>query len=93
MDTAVDGIQTDLSNGTDGLGALKALIDALQDSPHTEPKSRLNHLIRLILDNNEPEEDSTIMVCKVTKTSVRMRDNLLAPLRLFRRPRDRTQLS
>jgi hypothetical protein len=28
--TAVDGIQTDLSNGTDGLGALKALIDAAQ---------------------------------------------------------------
>lgn len=29
-DTAVDGIQTDLSNATDGLGALKALIDANQ---------------------------------------------------------------
>jgi len=30
IDTVVDGIQTDLSNGTDGLGALKALIDAAQ---------------------------------------------------------------
>lgn len=30
IDTAVDGIQTDLSNGTDGLGALKTLIDAVQ---------------------------------------------------------------
>ena len=29
IDTVVDGIQTDLSNGTDGLGALKALIDAV----------------------------------------------------------------
>ncbi len=29
MDTVVDGIQTDLSNATDGLGALKALIDAV----------------------------------------------------------------
>jgi len=27
VDTVVDGIQTDLNNGTDGLGALKALID------------------------------------------------------------------
>ena len=27
INTAVDGIQTDLSNGTDGLGALKVLID------------------------------------------------------------------
>jgi len=30
IDTVVDGIQTDLSNGTDGLGALKTLIDAIQ---------------------------------------------------------------
>lgn len=29
VDTVVDGIQTDLSNGTDGLGALKTLIDAV----------------------------------------------------------------
>lgn len=29
VDTVVDGIQTDLDNGTDGLGALKALIDTL----------------------------------------------------------------
>jgi len=29
VDTVVDGIQTDLSNATDGLGALKALIDAI----------------------------------------------------------------
>lgn len=29
VDTVVDGIQTDLSNSTDGLGALKALIDTL----------------------------------------------------------------
>jgi hypothetical protein len=30
VDTVVDGIQSDLSNATDGLGALKVLIDALQ---------------------------------------------------------------
>jgi len=29
VQTAVDGIQTDLDNGTDGLGALKTLLDAL----------------------------------------------------------------
>lgn len=31
VDTVVDGIQTDLDNATDGLGALKSLIDALND--------------------------------------------------------------
>jgi len=30
IDTVVDGIQADLDNGTDGLGALKTLIDAVQ---------------------------------------------------------------
>ena len=29
VDTVVDGIQSDLSNGTDGLGALKSLIDTI----------------------------------------------------------------
>lgn len=33
--TVVDGIQTDLSNATDGLGALKALIDAVQATSNT----------------------------------------------------------
>ena len=32
IDTVVDGIQSDLDNGTDGLGALKTLIDTLQSS-------------------------------------------------------------
>ena len=30
VDTVVDGIQTDLDNGTDGLGALKALLDTIE---------------------------------------------------------------
>jgi hypothetical protein len=29
VDTVVDGIQTDLSNGTDGLGAIKTAVDAI----------------------------------------------------------------
>ena len=36
VDTVVDGIQTDLSNATDGLGALKALIDTV-DGLHDVP--------------------------------------------------------
>lgn len=68
------------------------LLEALQDSPHSEPMSRLNHLVKLIRDSNQREEDSTVIVCQVTKTGVRMRDNLLAPLRLFRKPKDATEL-
>ena len=69
------------------------LLEALQDAPHTQPDSRLAHLIGLIQGNGVPEEDSTIMVCRVTNLGVRLRDNLLAPLRLFRRPADLTAFS
>lgn len=35
VDTAVDGIQTDLSNATDGLGAIKTAVDAIPTSNPT----------------------------------------------------------
>jgi hypothetical protein len=71
------------------------LLSALNDSPHCDQAARLEHLIQLIQpsDNAAPEEDSTIIVCEVSKTPVRLRDNLLAPLRLLRRPRDATNLT
>ena len=69
------------------------LMEALQDAPHTQPDFRLAHLIGLIQGNGVPEEDNTIMVCRVTNVGVRLRDNLLAPLRLFKRPTDLTALS
>jgi hypothetical protein len=68
------------------------LLEALSDSPHSNAHSRLCHLIRLVLENNQPLEDSTIIVCQVTSTGVRWKDNLLAPLRLFRRAKDGTTL-
>lgn len=69
------------------------LLAALQDAPHTDPESRLTHLIELIQNSNPPGEDSTILVCRVTNSTVSIRDNLLAPLRLFRRPLDNTKLN
>lgn len=43
MDTVVDGIQTDLDNATDGLGALKALIDTV-DGVADAIKSKTDNL-------------------------------------------------
>lgn len=78
--------------GGDMVGHSK-LVDALQDAPHAQPGSRLEHLIRLVQEKNPPEEDSTIIVCRVTNSRVRFRDNLLAPLRMFLRPSDHTALT
>ena len=76
-----------------GIVGHSRLMSALHDAPNTKPESRLSHLIRVIEDSNPPEQDTTILVCRVTKTGVRLRDNLLAPLRLFRQPTDETALS
>jgi hypothetical protein len=50
VDTVVDGIQTDLSNATDGLGALKALIDALQTQVDTTGVALLASAVDAIWD-------------------------------------------
>ena len=81
------------SFATGGVVGHTRFVDALQDAPYTQPTERLAHLIELIHGNGVREEDSTIIVCRVTKTGVRLRDNLLAPLRLFQRPSDSTSLS
>lgn len=78
---------------TGGVVGHTRMIEALQDAPHAEPDKRIAHLIGLIQGNGVTEEDSTIIVCRVTKTGVRLRDNLLAPLRLFKRPADSTVLA
>ncbi len=78
---------------TGGVVGHTRLLETLQDAPHTQPESRLAHLIGLIQGSGVTEEDSTIMVCRVTNVGVRLRDNLLAPLRLFKRPADSTALA
>jgi len=42
IDTVADGIQTDLSNATDGLGALKILIDAVPTAAETQAEMEEN---------------------------------------------------
>ncbi len=69
------------------------LIEALQDAQHSQPESRLAHLIGLILGDGTVEEDSTIIVCRVTNVGVRFRDNLLALWRMFQKPVDATALT
>lgn len=65
IDTVVDGIQTDLSNATDGLGALKALIDtidtvvdAIKAVTDNLPNSgALSDLATILVDTNELQTD------------------------------------
>ncbi len=66
MDTVVDGIQTDLNNGTDGLGALKTLIDALPSTADVNAQCdasietyKLDHLIA-VADADDPVDNSII---------------------------------
>lgn len=54
-DTAVDGIQTDLSNGADGLGALKTLIEAVPTASEiqTEMEEDGDSLLDTIRDKTD----------------------------------------
>lgn len=68
------------------------LHSALQDSTHTEPETRIDHLVSRIREASPESEDSTVVACAVTNKSVGLRDNLLAPIRLFSRAKDNTNL-
>jgi len=68
------------------------LLSALKDASHTNPETRVEHLVRLVRDASEESEDSTILACSVTGQSVGLRDNLLAPIRLLGRPKDNTKI-
>jgi hypothetical protein len=65
VDTVVDGIQTDLSNGTDGLGALKALIDTVDtvaDGIQTDLSNGTDGLgaLKSLIDTVDTNVDSVL---------------------------------
>ena len=68
VDTVADGIQTDLSNATDGLGALKILIDACNTTtPPTVAQIRAEmegagyNLALILADTDELQTDWKIV--------------------------------
>ncbi|MCH1494178.1 MAG: serine/threonine-protein phosphatase [Rubripirellula sp.] len=68
------------------------LHSALQDATHTDPETRIDHLVSRIREASSESEDSTVVACAVTNKSVGLGDNLLAPIRLFSRAKDNTNL-
>lgn len=68
------------------------MLSALKDAAHTNPETRVEHLVHLVRDSNETSDDSTVLACTVTDQSVGLRDNLLAPIRLFGRAKDNTNI-
>ncbi|MBL6723970.1 MAG: SpoIIE family protein phosphatase [Rubripirellula sp.] len=69
------------------------LLSALQDATHTNPETRVEHLVRLIREASKDSEDSTMLACTITDQSVGLRNNLLAPIRLLRKAKDSTNLN
>jgi len=60
-----------------------------------DPKELIPALIERIMglaDDNLKQDDATILLCQATGGSPSLRDNLLAPFRLFGRVADRTEL-
>lgn len=73
IDTVVDGIQTDLDNGTDGLGALKTLVDTattnigtvdtVVDGIQTDLSNATDGLgaLKILIDANQTDLDAIIV--------------------------------
>lgn len=85
-----------LTESLDAQGQLlrtSGLLEIVQTLPTRDPSEWLSQLlakIRAIHAGNLEDDDLTIMLCRATGTSTTLRDNLLAPLRLFRAVRDST---
>jgi len=85
-----------LTESLDAQGQLlrtSGLLEIVQTLPTRDPSEWLSQLLAKIRANhagNLEDDDLTIMVCRATGTSTTLRDNLLAPLRLFRAVRDST---
>ena len=72
---------------------LSGLLDVVRSLDPAEPKllaKRLIASIRCEHAENLADDDVTLLLCQVTNTPVRWRDNLMAPLRLLRPVMDQT---
>jgi len=67
IDTVVDGIQTDLSNATDGLGALKTLIDALNDVSAADINAQVLDVLNVDTFNEPGDEELAVDTTLVDK--------------------------
>lgn len=76
--------------GTDGI------IRILQEMPESPPETIIPHLVETIQQyaaGNLEQDDTTIVLGQFTTTRVGLKDNLLAPFRLFRKARDKTTVA
>ncbi|MEM7456837.1 MAG: PP2C family protein-serine/threonine phosphatase [Planctomycetota bacterium] len=85
-----------LIEATDSRGMMlgtRGVVDLLNESEISEAGEVIPYLrdrISSISGTNLREDDTTMILCEFSKTRVRFRDNLLAPIRLLGRIRDKT---
>ena len=76
--------------GTDGLLSIVRQLDG------TQPKDFVPALIDAVKKQNSSnllDDDATVLLLRATTTKPSIKDNLLAPFRVFRTARDRTELT
>lgn len=74
---------------------LRGLLDRAQELDTGNPAtllSSLQHRLRDENGDNSAVEDATLLLCQATETKVALRDNLLAPFRLFGSVSDSTRI-
>jgi len=87
-----------LTECRDAAGRTIGLHGTLDRLRHMNPDTpallagKLIEQVRAEHDDNLVEDEATILVCQATTRQVPWRDNVLAPLRLFRTPHDATNI-
>ena len=65
-------------------GFQRLVANTIEAEPGPDVLQELEHKLLSEHDSNLLDGDATIILCRATDTPVNMKDNLLAPLRLFK---------
>jgi serine phosphatase RsbU (regulator of sigma subunit) len=89
-----DGLTDSLDRDgrTLGVDGIQRILSEMRDP---DPDLLLSHLLEEVASRHEgnlSQDDLTVMLVQATDSKVHWQDNLLAPLRLLRPPRDRTDV-
>jgi serine phosphatase RsbU (regulator of sigma subunit) len=76
-----------------GVDGLLRLVASSAGDAGNHVLSRILGALRAKHPENLTADDLTVLLCRTTDTRTTLRDNLLAPVRLFRQARDRTRLN
>lgn len=89
-DAFIESLKDNVNQVSLGIQGVVDLLNTSESDP-SEVIPFLRKNVAALADGNLDDDDATLILGRFTNTKVRMRDNLLAPFRLVRDAKDRTE--